>query len=72
MNLSETTLELLAETFCTEALFEREVNYQKLVLNQHPDFVPLNLYKRISSATQKKDDGGIATLDIVQFMIQNG
>ena len=81
--LSETTLEHLAATICREALLEREVNYQRLVLTQHPDFVPLNMFKLLSTTTEKPQDRGvgggssgsaegIASLDIVQFMMQNG
>ncbi|CDW89806.1 ef hand family protein [Stylonychia lemnae] len=78
MNIGDQTLEKLAQLFCCDSLCEREVDIQREVSAQNPDFVLLNIFKRISGASsilgvaQDNHLNCITSLDLVAFFKQNG
>ena len=73
MNISESTLERLAQLFCCDALCEREVDIQREVSTYNPDYVLLNIFKRIQGSSKilgVADDSHsncITSLDLVAF-----
>eukprot|EP00347_Sterkiella_histriomuscorum_P013526 403364375 len=78
MNISENTLEALADLLCSEAVQEREIDLQREVLAQQNDFVLLNIFRRLSStaeamgASDDHHNNAITSLDLLGFFRQNG
>lgn len=65
--ISFSTLELLAQIMCKQALLLREVEFHQEALVRIPEFVVLNAFKRL-------DRGGkdyVTSLDILLFLKEN-
>ncbi len=66
--ISHSTLELLAQILCKEALLLREVEFHQEALVSLPDFVVLNAFKRLD----RGDKDYLTTLDFLLFFKDNG
>lgn len=66
--ISHSTLELLAQILCKEAILLREVEFHQEALVSMSDFVVLNAFKRLD----RGDKDYLTTLDFLLFFKDNG